>query len=235
MISKLMMLACTLALSTGAYNGPLAGGQPAAQYPAGIDPKSCPNFPSCSSPLVALSQATSLPGVQHDPSQLYRHYQQPSQQIPQQYSQVPQQYNQVPQQYNQIPQQYNPVPQQQYNSIPQPRPQPHQQFAPQQPQYAAQPSQPKYSPEIQNALNRGEYIGDGDYHGEGLAESLAAGPINNNARAYQPAPVQYQQPAQYQAQPQYQPQYRESIQRSGAHQFPAGVDGSACPNYPFCS
>ncbi|XP_045475737.1 DNA translocase FtsK-like [Harmonia axyridis] len=232
MNSKLMILACALALTSGAYNGPLAGGQPASQFPAGIDPKACPNFPDCSSPLVAISQAASLPGVQHDPLQQYSHYQQPAPQAsrqfaPQQYNQAPQQYNAAPQQYNQAPQQYNPAPQQQYN-VPQYN-------LPQQPQRVAQPAQPQYPPEIQNALDRGEYIGDGDYHGEGLAEAMAVGKINQRPAAYQQgynqAPVNYQQP---QAAPQYAPipQYRE--QRQSAHQLPAGVDGASCPNYPFC-
>lgn len=180
-----MILASVLALSAGAYNGPLAGGQPASQFPAGIDPKACPNFPDCSSPLVAISQAASLPGVQHDPLQQYSHYQQPAPQAsrqfaPQQYSPQPQQYNAIPQQYNQVPpQQYNSAPQQQYNPAPQQQynvPQYNQ--LSQQPQRVAQPAQPQYPPEIQNALDRGEYIGDGDYHGEGLAEANAVGPIN---------------------------------------------------------
>ncbi|XP_044746705.1 RNA polymerase II degradation factor 1-like [Coccinella septempunctata] len=223
MISKLMILASALALSAGAYNGPLAGGQPASQFPAGIDPKACPNFPDCSSPLVAISQAASLPGVQHDPLQQYSHYQQPAQQSARQYA---------PQQYNAVPQQYNPAPQQQYNV-------PQYNHLPQQPQRVAQPAQPQYPPEIQNALDRGEYIGDGDYHGEGLAEAMAVGPINQASRqayqpatrGYNPAPVQYQQP---QAAPQYAslPPYRE--QRHSAQQLPAGVDGASCPNYPFC-
>ncbi|KAF7278553.1 hypothetical protein GWI33_008256 [Rhynchophorus ferrugineus] len=46
---------------------------------------------------------------------------------------------------------------------------------------SAIPQQPKptpkskYTPEEQARLDRGEYIGDGDYHGEGLAEALAPG------------------------------------------------------------
>ena len=73
------------------YRGPLAGGQPASLYPAGVDPQACPNFPHCSSPLVAISQGG----------------------IPPQYAQQAQQ----AQQYNQQPQQFAPQPAPQYNQV----------------------------------------------------------------------------------------------------------------------
>lgn len=34
-------------------------------------------------------------------------------------------------------------------------------------------SESQYSPDIQQKLDRGEYIGDGDYHGEGLDDAQA--------------------------------------------------------------
>ncbi|KAK5647305.1 hypothetical protein RI129_002197 [Pyrocoelia pectoralis] len=71
----------------------------------------------------------------------------------------------------------------------------------------------------QNALNSGVYTGDGDYHGEGLAESGAFGDVSqgyNSAPAYNPAPA----PAQYAHQP--------------AAALPAGVSAQSCPNYPYC-
>ncbi|ENN70638.1 hypothetical protein YQE_12583, partial [Dendroctonus ponderosae] len=153
------------------YQGPLAGGQPASLYPAGINPQSCPNYPDCSNPLYqAPVAATPAPVSQYNPV---------------------------------YPQQYAPAAQSQYSS------------------------------DVQQRLDRGEYIGDGDYRGEGLAEALAPGyagqaqaaPVNqynpapapqyNSAPAYQPAPQQYSAPAQ-------------------PAQIPAGVNAQACPNYPFC-
>lgn len=41
------------------------------------------------------------------------------------------------------------------------------------------PAVPQWNPSNQNALDRGEYTGDGDYHGEGLAEALAPGYENS--------------------------------------------------------
>lgn len=141
-----------MAFALAAYNGPLAGGQPAALYPAGVDPKACPNFPDCSNPAVAVNQ------------------------IPQ--TQYSAQYQPQPQQYQPQPQQYQAQPQYQSQYQPQYQPQPQYQQA-YNPQYTqSQPSQ-QYSSEVQNALDRGEYIGDGDYHGEGLAEALAPGYAGN--------------------------------------------------------
>lgn len=138
------VLACSLALAAAVYSGPLAGGAPAAQFPAGVSPQACPNYPNCANPAVAVNQAPVS-----------------------QYNAIPQ-YNPAPQHYQPAPQHYQPAPQfapQQYQPAPQ--------YAPQ--QYNAAPARPQYTPEVQNALDRGEYIGDGDYHGEGLAEALAPG------------------------------------------------------------
>lgn len=195
MFAKLFFVGCALALAKAAYNGPLAGGQPAAQYPAGIDPASCPNYPDCSSPFVAISGTPQARQLQYN--------------VQPQYNTAPQQYNAAPQQYNAVPQQYNQYAQQ--PAVYQPQPQ--------------VPSQRQYAPEIQNALDRGEYIGDGDYHGEGLAEAGAPGyqqaaPVQ--ARAYNPGPAQYAGAHHNHA-------------SRGATLLPAGVDASQCPNYPFCS
>lgn len=149
-----------MAIAAPAYNGPLAGGLPAAQFPAGVNPQACPNYPNCENPAVAVSQG---PVSQYNaiPTEYKPQF------APQQYNAAPRytqpQYAPQPQQYAPQPQQYAPQPQQ---YAPQP-----QQFAP---QYAPAP-QPQYNPQTQGALDRGEYIGDGDYHGEGLAEALAPG------------------------------------------------------------
>ncbi|CAH1990979.1 unnamed protein product [Acanthoscelides obtectus] len=152
MFVKLVVVACSVALASAAYNGPLAGGQPAHLFPAGVDPKACPNFPNCENPAVAVNQVPA--------TQFQRQYQ------PQAYEPRYQAQPQFqPQQYQAQPQ-YQP---QQYQAQPQ-----YQAYQPQPQQYAPQPAaQQQYPPEIQNALDRGEYIGDGDYHGEGLAEALA--------------------------------------------------------------
>ncbi|KAF5304685.1 hypothetical protein FQA39_LY09462 [Lamprigera yunnana] len=74
----------------------------------------------------------------------------------------------------------------------------------------------------QNVLNKGGYTGDGDYHGEGLAEAGAFGDVSqgyNSAPAYNPVPVQHAAP--YNAQP-------------APAAIPAGVSPHSCPNYPFC-
>lgn len=42
-------------VSHAAYHGPLAGGLPASLYPAGVNPQSCPNYPHCANPAVAVA------------------------------------------------------------------------------------------------------------------------------------------------------------------------------------
>ncbi|KAJ8924312.1 hypothetical protein NQ315_007105 [Exocentrus adspersus] len=153
MFVKLAVIACSLAFASAAYNGPLAGGQPADLYPAGVSPSACPQLPQLRQPRRRRQPSTG--NILYNPV---------------------------------YPQQYAPA--------------------------AAQ----QYSPDIQARLNRGEYIGDGDYRGEGLAEALAPGyagqayaaPAYNQYSGAQYAP--YQQPAQ----------------------LPAGLSPAACPNYPFC-
>lgn len=54
-------------------------------------------------------------------------------------------------------------------------PAPVSQYNPVYPQQYAPASQSQYSSDVQQRLDRGEYIGDGDYRGEGLAEALAPG------------------------------------------------------------
>ncbi|XP_056633156.1 DNA translocase FtsK-like [Diorhabda sublineata] len=188
---KLVLISSFFAVTLAAYNGPLAGGQPAALYPAGIDPKACPNFPDCSNPAVAVNQVPEQP-----------QYQQPQYQQPQ--------YQQPQPQYQQ-PQYQQP----QY-----------------QPQQYTQSQKPQYSAEIQNALNRGEYIGDGDYHDEGLAEALAPGYASvPQQRVYNPSPaVSQYNPAVYNP-----AQYSQAGAHAQPAQIPAGVDARSCPNYPFCA
>ncbi|KAJ8955732.1 hypothetical protein NQ318_008604 [Aromia moschata] len=172
MFVKLAVLACSVAAATAVWNGPLAGGQPASLYPAGVSPQACPNFPHCSNP--ALSANPNQPAPHAQP-------------------------------------QWNANPQPQWNAQPQWN----------QGQYNPQPV-PQYGNDAQTRLNRGEYIGDGDYHGEGLAEALAPG--YENRGGWSPAPNQNAWNPPPGAQ-----------QAHGVGQIPAGVDAHACPNYPFCS
>ncbi|KAF7278556.1 uncharacterized protein LOC143196703 [Rhynchophorus ferrugineus] len=83
---------------------------------------------------------------------------------------------------------------------------------------------PQWSPNNQNALDRGEYTGDGDYHGEGLAEALAPGYENSGGwRNWN----NNNQPAQS-----WNPGPPAGVRPAGG--IPAGVDPGSCPNYPFC-
>lgn len=124
-----------MAVAAAVYNGPLAGGQPAHLYPAGVSPQACPNFPNCNNPAVAAN-----------PQQPTNNW------APQNQWNAPAQSN-----WNNGGQwnnnngwnQGN-----QWNSAPVP-------------QYGGN--------DVTARLNRGEYVGDGDYHGEGLAEALAPG------------------------------------------------------------
>ncbi|XP_076259408.1 uncharacterized protein LOC143195825 isoform X2 [Rhynchophorus ferrugineus] len=204
MFVKLAVFSCALALAFAQYhqpyNGPLAGGQPASLYPAGVSPQSCPNYPDCSNPLVAVQNSA----PQYAPS---------APQYPQ-----PAQYSQY-----QAPAPVTPAPVSQYNPV--------------YPQQYAPASRSQYSPDVQQRLDRGEYIGDGDYHGEGLAEALAPGYAGQAPRQYAPAPAPYQPaPAPYQpAQAYSQPAYPQAAPAGPQPaQIPAGVNANACPNYPFC-
>ncbi|KAL1497557.1 hypothetical protein ABEB36_008498 [Hypothenemus hampei] len=193
MFVKLAIFVCFAASSYAQqqpYRGPLAGGQPASLYPAGVNPQSCPNYPDCTNPLVAISQNAAP-----------------------QYAQSAPQYAQ-PAQYSQYQQPAAPAPVSQYNPVYA------QQYAP--------ASQSQYSTDVQQRLDRGEYIGDGDYRGEGLAEALAPGYAGQNV-----AP-QYNQ---YNQAPVFQPaasQYNAALPAAQPAQIPAGVNAQACPNYPFC-
>lgn len=113
------MLACSAAVGSAVWTGPLAGGLPASQFPAGVSPQACPNYPNCNNPALAANPSAPAP-------------------------------------YNSAPQ-YNPY-----------------QGAPQYNAYNPSPV-PQYNPGLQSALDSGVYTGDGDYRGEGLAESGAYG------------------------------------------------------------
>lgn len=168
-----ILSASLLSLTSAAYKGPLAGGQPASLYPAGLDPSSCPNFPLCTNPSVSA-----LPGYQlKQPTAAYQSTQnfQPQQPYQHRHTAAP---VTPPQKYSQPEYKYVP------NSVQAPQFAPSQQYAlpaqhaaPQQyapPQYHAPSSRDQqYTPEQKRALDKGEYIGDGDYHGEGLVEALA--------------------------------------------------------------
>ncbi|KAK9730290.1 Cuticle protein CPCFC [Popillia japonica] len=170
MFVKLAVLACTFAFALGAWHGPLAGGVPAHQFPAGVSPQACPNYPNCNNPAVAA--APNAPGA-------------------------------YPGAYNQGA--YNPGA---YNGG-----------------YNAGAYNPGAYNGGNNALDNGQYTGDGDYHGEGLAESGAYGNVDGgyNGGAYNPGA--YNQGA-----------YNPGAYNPGhaAAPVPAGVDPHSCPNYPFC-
>ncbi|XP_018333267.1 uncharacterized protein LOC108742522 [Agrilus planipennis] len=181
MFVKLVVLACISSVALAAYNGPLAGGEPAHRYPAGVDPSACPNFPHCNNPAVAVNQ---------QPAHAWN---------------AQPQWNAAPQnQWNPAPQNHwNAAPQNQWNAAPQ--------------QWNAQPSWNGN----QNALDSGAYTGDGDWHGEGLAEAGAFGDISHNFNDPAPGhPI---------------PQAAHHVPVPGLPaQLPAGVDAHACPNYPYC-
>ncbi|XP_066147131.1 AP2-associated protein kinase 1-like [Euwallacea fornicatus] len=188
---------CALAQHQQPYQGPLAGGQPASLYPAGVNPQSCPNYPDCTNPLVAISQDANP-----------------------QYAQATSQYQPSASQYEQ------PAHYQQYQASVPAAPSPVSQYNPVYSQQYAPASRREYSSEVQQRLDRGEYIGDGDYRGEGLAEALAPGYAAQPQAAVQYNSPVYQRPQQYNAVSTYQ-----SAQPA---QIPAGVNAQACPNYPFC-
>ncbi|VEN40574.1 unnamed protein product [Callosobruchus maculatus] len=185
MFVKLAILACSIAVSAAVYNGPLAGGLPAHQFPAGVSPQACPNFPNCANPAVAAN-----------PQQAAQWGAQP-------------QWNAQPQQWNAQPQQWNAQPQQQWN------------------QWNAQPV-PQYGHNDQERLNRGEYIGDGDYHGEGLAEALAEGYTGNQ---WNNGGNNWNNGNNWNHNQGIPP---NAHQTHGVGQIPAGVNPQSCPNYPFC-
>nr|XP_022921207.1 drebrin-like protein [Onthophagus taurus] len=222
MFTKLTTLACVLAVANCAWNGPLAGGAPASSVPAGISEAACPNYPHCTNPSVAVE-----PNSPAQPQSQYQQYQ-PQYQQPQYQSHQPQ---------YQPQQQYQSQPQQQYQPQPQYQSQP-QQYQPQPQQYQQQPQQNQYNSgnHNENVLLSGEYTGDGDYRGEGLAESGAFGPVDDPKSydatpapqmAYQPTPAY--NPAGYQQQG-----YNNAPQHAQPNNVPAGLDPSYCPNYPFC-
>lgn len=107
-----------MAAASASWNGPLAGGLPAHQYPAGVSPQACPNFPNCANPALAANPNAPAPA------------------------------------YN--PGAYSPHNQGGYNNGG---------FGP--------GFTGAYAPG--SAVESGQYTGDGDYRGEGLAESGAYG------------------------------------------------------------
>ncbi|KAJ8974198.1 hypothetical protein NQ317_011343 [Molorchus minor] len=63
--TPIAILACAVAAAAAVWNGPLAGGQPAALYPAGVSPQACPNFPHCSNPALAANPNQAVPQAAH--------------------------------------------------------------------------------------------------------------------------------------------------------------------------
>lgn len=132
-----------MAVATAVWNGPLAGGVPASQFPAGVSPHACPNYPNCANPAVAASPQAAAP---------LGHYG----------GQQNQWNNPAPQQWNNPAPQWNQQQGGQWNNAP------------------AVPQWNGY----QSPLDRGEYTGDGDYHGEGLAEAGAYGKAEKHLKRF---------------------------------------------------
>lgn len=84
----------------------------------------------------------------------------------------------------------------------------------------------------QNALDNGEYTGDGDYRGEGLAESGAYGDISHNYNSDNGAWNGAGAGGGWNGAG--AGGWNGAGHAGHAAQVPAGVDPHACPNYPFC-
>ncbi|CAH0551878.1 unnamed protein product [Brassicogethes aeneus] len=179
MFVKLAVISCVVAMSSAVWNGPLAGGVPAHQYPAGVSPQACPNFPNCANPAVAAQPNAPAPAWNGAPAQ----------------------------QWNQGG--YNPAPVPQYNN-----------------------ANAGLSP-----LDRGEYTGDGDWHGEGLSESGAygnqGGQWNGNNGGQWNNGGSWNQGGWNGGQ-NNPGAYNPQAPPAGLGQIPAGVNPQSCPNYPFC-
>ncbi|KAL1497558.1 hypothetical protein ABEB36_008499 [Hypothenemus hampei] len=78
----------------------------------------------------------------------------------------------------------------------------------------------QYSPEVQQKLDRGEYIGDGDYKGEGLDEALAPEVAPIRAQ-YSPQQIQYAAQSVVAPQTQAQQIQAQYSPQAGALQYPA--------------
>lgn len=124
------LLATAVFAKWAKWTGPIAGGEPADRYPAGISPQACPNFPNCANPSLAAQPYTpvaqtkwtnvksqqqwnSQPQYQAQPQYQSQPQHQPQ---PQWNSQSKQQWNSQPQWNNQQQQQ-----QPQWNSHHQPQ------------------------------------------------------------------------------------------------------------------
>lgn len=134
-----VVVACFVAGATAGWHGPLAGGAPAHQYPAGVSPQACPNFPHCDNPAVAANPNAPAPIYNAIPAYNAYHGAAAYQAGPAYYG-----------------------------------------------GYAGEHSADftgVYAPK--SAAESGQYTGDGDYRGEGLAESGAYGVVGKNN--YQPS------------------------------------------------
>lgn len=94
-----VVLACSVAVSQAVWNGPLAGGQPAHLYPAGVSPQACPNFPNCNNPAVAANPQQ--PAAHQWGAQPQWNAQ------PNQWNAQPNQWNAQPNQWNQVGNKFN--------------------------------------------------------------------------------------------------------------------------------
>ncbi|KAJ8980160.1 hypothetical protein NQ317_002805 [Molorchus minor] len=201
------ILTCVWTLATAVTYGPIQG-QVSPKYPAGIDPSTCPNFPYCANPLVAVSQ-----GLQSSNTDKSKEFDLPvqfqiapspaaHQQPPSQYSSpkyhiklirpATPQYQSVGQHNQGVPEYKQPV-----------------QYTQNSPQYESstiQQGPPHYplivpyqfNPNQQSALHQKvtPLHQNGDYHGEGLAEALTPGyELNPSVTIYQKEAVDEQQKA----------------------------------------
>ncbi|XP_055387083.1 DNA translocase FtsK-like [Condylostylus longicornis] len=229
----------------------LAYAQVPEQYPAGVDPAKCPNFPICDNAALHNSQA--VPRTLPLPPQ---HYQQPQQQ---QYVPVPQPQQQKPQwvgvehQRSSVPVSHRNTALPSYNPPPPPPPSvQHSIPRPVQPSYPVHQSL-SHDSSSQWTLKNLQFDSDDfstNYLSEPVAHKQQPQHQYQQPRHYEPQPQQYQHQQQYQPQPQYQPQQHQytapqqqhyatkpnhhSQPQKGGDKYPAGVDAKACPNYPYC-
>ncbi|XP_055917454.1 activating signal cointegrator 1 complex subunit 2 homolog [Eupeodes corollae] len=192
----------------------------AGQFPAGVDPSKCPNFPICDNAALHGQQPSSAPSWnQQQPSQSqWNQPQQHQQQQQQQWNPQPEpQWNQPKsQQWNQPqPQQWNQPQPQQWNQQPQQQPQQSWNSAP----YQA-PS---------NHLQNGQDSSENDINGPG-GDKYPAGVNPKSCPNYPYCDVPYDSPAAAAPAPQGNQGYNDR-----QSQYPAGVSPHSCPNFPYCS
>lgn len=118
----LAFLAAAVSAKWVKWTGPIAGGEPADRYPAGVSPQACPNFPNCANPSLAAQPYTPVSQTKWTNTQAQNQWNtQPKYQSQPQWNSQPQpKYQPQPQWNSQPQQQWNAQPQQQqWNAQPQ--------------------------------------------------------------------------------------------------------------------